>query len=910
MEEALAWGKEKGLEFNKELIEQYKKNSEELKRITLEYKPPVSINVVGGYALKACITPKCADMIVEMDPSLVKEKDHVNFRYFLKKGYYLAFMSACLLDAKDKLPAFELSWELMNHTKYSPVAVLRFADEIGSMRILPFTKSFKPYRLSHARSSIRPSFYNEQLEAVIPISSEEQPSPLINSCILSEVMYGEHLKVALMCSRKIPAFSESVKLGKAWLRQRCYSSVIGSINGFHLTMIMCMLASNGTIDASMDEMQIWKLVLKFLSSEELQNGCTMAQSQPEVPEEYKSDFTLESFKKSFDCAFIDPSGLLNIFWNVSRTFLKILQADAARHYNLIAKNPNYAKLLLLEPDEIDLKYDITLTVPVLKELGPDVVDPVFSFAKKCENILLKALTDRVDQLVFSRSSDTLTVGIILNPENCFRLVDLGPSVDDKAGCNLFRQFWGTKSELRRFKDSSIKEAAVWEEHAKTRHMVVPAICKFILDTHLGIKDVEVICDQLDFATEQGTFSPVISAFEELTKIIRSQIKTLPLTILGVEPVGPSLRYSSLHIPKPLDSVKLSPSKLGPTLPVHKAIVRVEGSGKWPQDPHASELLKQAFLLQLTRLLSAEAHLQASFAKDFLDVACEGFVFRLYLTFNGELQLLKRHGLESSEALERLTITLPKHARAIHGLHTGNVVFGPSVRLAKQFISSQLLMHTVIAEELVELLMAHVFTENGKFDAPHSSWTGFLRFIHLLATFDFEAGPLVVQFDHHSIVEPSTYDRENYCLAVFASYDEGKVSTWSISSENKACLVELRKLCLAALKHLKTNPASNHELLFKRSLSKAFSGVLNLSTSNLVLTKPSQLAIKTASLQADFLRYLPGFSPAKVLLADLEKNFGKHAQFFYDGKETICYRSRTEQLDDGAIRKFCGVLLKD
>jgi U3 small nucleolar RNA-associated protein 22 len=74
----------------------------------------------------------------------------------------------------------------------------------------------------------------------------------------------------------------------------------------------------------------------------------------------------------------------------------------------------------------------------------------------------------------------VVVGLILNPETSQRLVDLGPPADDTAKVCVqhhqptlewsltsrgvvqqaaeFRQFWGPKSEMRRFKDGKINES--------------------------------------------------------------------------------------------------------------------------------------------------------------------------------------------------------------------------------------------------------------------------------------------------------------------------------------------------------------------------------------------------------------------------------------------------------------------
>jgi hypothetical protein len=58
-----------------------------------------------------------------------------------------------------------------------------------------------------------------------------------------------------------------------------------------------------------------------------------------------------------------------------------------------------------------------------------------------------------------------TIGLSLVPENTSRILDKGPPPTDKEAAAAFREFWGDRAELRRFKDGSILEAVVWEQPA-------------------------------------------------------------------------------------------------------------------------------------------------------------------------------------------------------------------------------------------------------------------------------------------------------------------------------------------------------------------------------------------------------------------------------------------------------------
>jgi U3 small nucleolar RNA-associated protein 22 len=50
---------------------------------------------------------------------------------------------------------------------------------------------------------------------------------------------------------------------------------------------------------------------------------------------------------------------------------------------------------------------------------------------------------------------------LLNPENAYNSIEKG-SLADSSEAQDFRDFWGNKSEMRRFKDGSICETVFWE----------------------------------------------------------------------------------------------------------------------------------------------------------------------------------------------------------------------------------------------------------------------------------------------------------------------------------------------------------------------------------------------------------------------------------------------------------------
>ena len=109
---------------------------------------------------------------------------------------------------------------------------------------------------------------------------------------------------------------------------------------------------------------------------------------------------------------------------------------------------------------------------------------------------------------------------------------------------------------------------------------------------------------------------------------------------------------------------------------------------------------------------------------------------------------------------------PKLATSIHTIATQNQAFSTTVRLAKRWLHSHL-FSSLVTEEAVELLVAHLFLSPRPYDAPTSPFVGFLRFLELLATFDWTGQPLIVNLDRELTAQAQT-DIVHH----FASVQEG------------------------------------------------------------------------------------------------------------------------------------------
>jgi U3 small nucleolar RNA-associated protein 22 len=73
----------------------------------------------------------------------------------------------------------------------------------------------------------------------------------------------------------------------------------------------------------------------------------------------------------------------------------------------------------------------------------------------------------------SERNSALQIGVLLDKEHAFNILDQGPPSEDTAGSDAFRLLWGSKSELRRFKDGRITESVVWNANRPEERALIP-----------------------------------------------------------------------------------------------------------------------------------------------------------------------------------------------------------------------------------------------------------------------------------------------------------------------------------------------------------------------------------------------------------------------------------------------------
>ncbi|KAG9136046.1 hypothetical protein Leryth_021273 [Lithospermum erythrorhizon] len=124
----------------------------------------------------------------------------------------------------------------------------------------------------------------------------------------------------------------------------------------------------------------------------------------------------------------------------------------------------------------------------------------------------------------------------------------------------------------------------------------------------------------------------------------------------------------------------------------------------------------------------------------VDVILSGYAFRLKILHERGLSLVAKktgsgHVKRVLSADKELFIR-GQHSSMINGLRGRYPIYGPVVRVAKRWVSAHL-FSTILTEEAIELLVAHLFLKPSPFSAP---------FLRLLSEYDWMFSALIVDIN--------------------------------------------------------------------------------------------------------------------------------------------------------------------
>ncbi|KAF2277561.1 pre-rRNA processing protein Utp22 [Westerdykella ornata] len=765
----------------------------------LQYERPSNINVTGSFPLKTATRTDgdfAIDLVVTMPKTLFQEKDYLNYRYFYKRAYYLACVAAGIQNSKAGY--FKTSFDCLNGNQLQPVLVVHpsgdnGADDFSSskcvVRILLAIpeNTFPESKLRPGANCIRSQFASEE-----ETSNAAGPTPFYNATLQSDVAVTPYLKLLHSAAAKCEAFKDACILGRIWLRQRGFGSRIrkGGFGNFEWAALMAVLlqptpgAGTPPLSTGYSSYQLFKATLQFL----------VKHSLTRTPYGFNvRDVTFP--KTNFAPVFFDGPRNLNLLFKMTPWSYSRLQNEAKATIDMLGDSTadHFESTFILKADLLTFHYDAVLRIPLSSlEVDPvseDYDEALLEKLRSLYNTLTRALTDRVTTLdLLAPDHDTWEVALKRPPEsqhksvlvvlstspsNANRTVDLGPAAENKKEAASFRQFWGEKAELRRFKDGSILESVVWSVK-DTSVPVMEQIIKFTLKKYISAQAAERASFTFDSYAAiipsgrvQGqsgvfAFSARMNALANLEKDIRG-LEGLPLQIRHIKAADPQLRYSAVDV----DSMR-TPASI---------VIQFEVSARWPDDLCAIQRTKVAFFLKLSDLLAEERpeyvtrvglENQSSPSKNqaYLDIILpSGFSFRLRIQHEREATLLERQlkdktldnqSRESAASAlaiyNRDYVHVPAHTQALQTLCTRYPALSPSIRLTKRWFASHLLS-SHFSTELIELMVVRTFLQPYPWGVPSTATTGFLRTLLWMSRWDWRHVPLVVDFSS-SVSAPS------------------------------------------------------------------------------------------------------------------------------------------------------------
>ncbi|XP_012215234.2 nucleolar protein 6 [Linepithema humile] len=929
-----------------------------------KFLKPSNISIIGSYNSGCIVGPTVTvDVMVEMPAGSFRKQDYQNYVYFRKKAMYLTFVTLAIGSDIAESKKF-IGDDLRPSLKLQPSGKLNKKVDVV-IHISAQESSFKLNRFLPEKNSVRPGWYFDKKFS----DSSLPPTPYYNSLILRDlVMSNINCEVAQII-REYPNLRDGIILLKIWLRQRDLNKGYDGFTNHIVAMFVIYLLRIKKLNTFMSSYQIVRNVWICLAQGNwCENGITLC-------EDKDSQKQVSHYHNYYDCVFLDTTSYHNFAATLSKNTFSWVQREAElclKHLDNIHVDSFQALFMRNVPfyrafDQILCFSDKAVLEKMVNDkssidnkinYGPDKRSQAI---KIFVEVLEKGLGHRINRLCVLPSDSKewdctnnapndigkLIIGLELNPETCFNIVDKGPEANLPEAAD-FRKFWGDKSELRRFQDGSIREAMVWSKGKSIadKRIICKKIIEFLLKTKFNIirNQYLYIANQVEdllklrkykithfvYGTGEEATLKTLQAFNVLEKNLMS-LNDMPLTINGVQGSSAVFRYTEVF--PPLATVHRSTNKritkdgkncliLSENLAKSPAYVhaldvtlQLSTSGKWPEELEAIQKTKAAFHIQIAECLRKQHQLKAQANFLHVDVYQDGFVFRLKVAHQKEIALMKQineEGVikyrdnEESVELENKLFHLPKLSSALHGLHSQQPSFGPACCLAKRWLSAQLLDESHIPEVVIELLMASVYLMPEPYKPAQMPQVAFLRFLEFVARSHWNTDPVIVNFNGEmtneeiSAVETLFGTARDSLPPLFLStpYDQQK-SLWTRKAPSQLILNRISLLAKLSLRLFDDLVVQNTVLdvksMFRPALSEYDCLIYLKSKMNprrlQAVDVPDKCEIvdlhpyKTHSLQK-----IPvvDFDPVQCFLKDLRDGYGDHALFFHDtyGGEVI------------------------
>ena len=339
----------------------------------------------------------------------------------------------------------------------------------------------------------------------------------------------------------------------------------------------------------MGPMHLFRAALVALASPKtFSSGLFMRWVQQGEPGDNASPPDAKAWRKAHEVVFVDSSGWLNLAAGVSKAALAQAAAVAGRSLALLnTGTPEAFTSVFLVGQSLASLWDYWyhVTLPEQQQGGEqqqqqqqalDGDQPSWRAVEaRVEALAERALGSRARLVRVLRRAPAgkvcprhgaptperphVLLAVQADAAAALRAVDMGPPADQAANAREFREFWGERSELRRFQDGSICEAVLWDEGPSERHAIPDLAVAHVLQRHLP-QGTAVACHAraLDAALLRRHSSPdadvraaryAESATERLCKQLRG-LSGAALRVVATQPLGAVSRGAATFPPLP------------------------------------------------------------------------------------------------------------------------------------------------------------------------------------------------------------------------------------------------------------------------------------------------------------------------------------------------------------------------
>ncbi|XP_063215602.1 nucleolar protein 6 isoform X2 [Bacillus rossius redtenbacheri] len=917
---------------------------------SFQFIKPSEIVMLGSFVTSCALGPNiCVDVMLDMPKQCFLQSDCLNERYLRKRALYLC-CTASLLQQSGLVEAAYFA--PCQGDPHRPVLQLRPTGKLGKrmsvcVRLSPQPGTFKMTRFSPTKNNVRPSWFfgtQDTDEDLLP------STPHRNHTMVQDLVQLENDRFCQSVLADYANIKDGIKLLKVWLKQRELDKGYGSFSSWQLMLLVCYLIQKKRLSVMGSSYQVARVTWVYLSQSKWnEDGISLAEPSEHLP-------SLSTFHQHFDVVFVDVTGYCNVCADMSlATYLRVKRESELAVKCLDTPDINSFHVLFMTTMPFYRQFDHIVCLRNLDadrrlDHGPHGLPAA---SREVLSVLRKGLGERVSAVVpallqpaaWSCSQPpparerSLVLGLGLNPEATHGVVTKGPQANT-AEAKEFQEFWGSRSELRRFRDGSICEAVVWSGNTLAeRRLLCRQIVEYLLQHKLGLagSDILYIADQFEDLIKQKMLVPegfeygtgeeaalaVLRAFGELAEDVR-ELKNMPLDVTGVQGTDsvfsytdtfPPLatRYSATSTKVTVDGPRcrlLNPKTgLAPRwVPAVRGVIHLALSNKWPNDLDAVRRIKAAFYIELAKKLSEQCDTTALPFTTHVDILKNGFVFRLQLAYPSEVGLLKKQvspqgvtsyvDTEESLALEKAIVHMPTLTAALHRVHQQHPSYGPACCLAKRWLSSQLLDPRHFPDAVTELLVAWLYLCPEPCQPPMQPQLAFFRFLHLVSSTNWSSEPIILNFNNEmmreEVLEIETSFQQSRGtrppLFIATSYHRSGCE-WTRDAPTLQILVRVAMLAAAALKVVEGRLLTDNldqRLIFRHSLS-TYDVVIHLRP----LLNPRRYEAVDVGSDANPFRLPPythandeklpvvNFNPVELYITELREIYSEYALFFYD-----------------------------